>query len=67
MEIYFPSLLSRNKALLIIGLTRRQLELLASRGIIRTYTTKGGHKRYFRDDLIQLLNENHEKQSFDEV
>lgn len=67
MEIYFPSLVSRNKALSIIGLTRRQLELLASRGIIRTYTTKGGHKRYFRDDLIQLLNENHEKQSFDQV
>ena len=58
MELYFPSLLSRNKALLLIGITRRKLENLANSGIIRTFTTKGGHKRYFRDDLIKFINEN---------
>jgi hypothetical protein len=57
MEIYFPSLLSRNKALLLIGITRRKLEKLVESGVIRTFTTKGGHKRYFRDDLIKLINE----------
>ena len=67
MEIYFPCLLSRNKAMLLIGLTRRQLELLAIKGIIRTYRTKGGQKRYFRDDLIKFINEHNKEQSFDQV
>ena len=67
MEIYFPCLLSRNKAILLIGLTRRQLELLAIKGIIRTYRTKGGQKRYFRDDLIKFINEHNKEQYFHKV
>ena len=67
MEIYFPYLLSRNKAMSLIGLTRRQLELLAIKGVIRIYRTKGGQKRYFRDDLIKFINEQHKKQYFYKV
>lgn len=61
MEIYFPSLLTRKQAINFIGLTRRELESLATSGAVRTYTTKGGHKRYFRDDLIKIINEHKQK------
>ncbi len=57
MEIYFPCLLSRKKAMQCSGLSRTLLERLAKAGVIRTYTTKGNHKRYFRDDLINFINE----------
>lgn len=66
MEIYFPSLLSRNKASILAGLGRKALEKLAKDNIIRTYTTKGGHKKYFRDDLINFLT-NNEKQHINKV
>lgn len=59
MEIYYPFLLTRAKAMLLMGLTRRRLEDLAINGIVRTYTTKGGHKRYFRDDLINFIKDEH--------
>ena len=54
MEIFFPALLSRQKAMLFTGFGRKRLESLANRGQV---TTKGGHKRYFRDDLLKILNE----------
>lgn len=57
MEIYFPMLLSRKKAMNMSGFSRKTLEKLAKDGVIRIYATKGSHKRYFRDDLIKLLNE----------
>lgn len=57
MEIYFPFLLSRKKAMLMAKISRKRLEKLACSGVIRTFTTKGGHKRYFRDDLIKLIYE----------
>lgn len=59
MEIYFPCLLSRSKAMLFIGLTRRKLTQLANSGAVRTYRTKGGHIRYFRDDLINFIKNEH--------
>jgi hypothetical protein len=59
MEVYYPILLTRSKAMLLMGLTRRKLESLAMDGIVRTYTTKGGHKRYFRDDLINFIKNEH--------
>ena len=62
MEIYFPCLLSRKKAMLCSGLSRTSLEKLAKDGVVRTYNTKGSHKRYFRDDLINFLNEKLQKQ-----
>jgi len=43
----------------LMGLTRRKLETLAMEGIVRTFTTKGGHRRYFRDDLINFLKNEH--------
>lgn len=67
MELYFPSLLPRNKAIQLIGLTRRRLEELANNGTIRTFATKGGHRRYFRDDIIKFLNEHNKKQPFNQV
>ena len=57
MEIYFPFLLSRKKAMLMFKISRNKLEKLAKSGLIRTFTTKGGHKRYFRDDLIKTIYE----------
>lgn len=57
MEIYFPFLLSRKKAMTMARISRKKLENLAKDGIIRVFTTKGGHKRYFRNDLIKYLYE----------
>lgn len=54
MEIYYPTLLSRQKAMLWTGLGRKKLETLAKEGHVRIFTTKGGHKRYFRDDLTKF-------------
>lgn len=61
MEIYFPSILSRSKAMVLAGIGRKKLENLAKEGLVRTFTTKGGHKKYFRNDLIKLF-KNNEKQ-----
>ena len=57
MEVFYPALLSRQKAMLFAKIGRIRLESLARNGQVRTFTTKGGHKRYFRDDLIKYLNE----------
>jgi len=57
MEIYFPTLLSRQKASAFTGFGRKKLATLSRTGQVRTFTTRGGHKRYFRDDLIKILNE----------
>jgi hypothetical protein len=57
MELYFPSLLSRQKAMALTKYGRKRLESLARNGLVRTFTTKGGHKRYFRDDLLKIIYE----------
>lgn len=57
MENFIPILLSRQKASAFTGFGRKRLESLAKRGLVRTFITKGGHKRYFRDDLQIILNE----------
>lgn len=57
MEVFYPVLLSRQKAMLFAKIGRIRLESLAQKGQVRTFTTKGGHKRYFRDDLSKYLNE----------
>lgn len=62
MDVYFPELLPRKKAMQIFGFSRKLLEKLAKNGIVRTYSTNGGHKRYFRDDLIKYFNEELQKQ-----
>lgn len=62
MEVYFPELLSRKKAMMIFGFSRKTIEKLANTGVIRTYITVGGHKKYFRDDLIKYFNEKLQKQ-----
>lgn len=66
MEIYFPSILSRSKAMFLAGIGRKRLEKLAKEGLVRTFTTKGGHKKYFRNDLIKLF-KNNEKQHLNKV
>lgn len=57
MQEHFPVLLSRKKAMTLLGRGRKYLENFASRNKVRTYVTKGGHKRYFRDDLTKHLND----------
>ena len=57
MEVYYPTLLSRQKAMLFANIGRIRLESLARNSQVRTFTTRGGHKRYFRDDLTKYLNE----------
>lgn len=57
MKIFFPNLLSRQKALLFTGLSRHKFNLLIKEGKVRFFTTKGGHRRFFRDDLIQFIYE----------
>lgn len=54
MEFFYPSLLSRQKAMLFTGFGRKRLETLILNHQVRIFTTKGGHKRYFRDDLKKL-------------
>lgn len=54
MEFFYPLLLSRQKAMLFTGFGRKRLETLVIKRQVRTFTTKGGHKRYFRDDLKQF-------------
>ncbi len=54
MEIFYPYLLSRQKAMSFAGIGRKRLETLSNKRQVRTFTTKGGHKRYFRDDLQKL-------------
>jgi hypothetical protein len=57
MEIYYPALLSRQKAMHLTKFGRIRLENLVKKGLVRIFTTKGGHKRYFRDDLIKFIYE----------
>lgn len=57
MEIYFPMLLSRQKALMLSKISRKALEKLCAQGLVRTFKTKGGHNRYYRDDLIKYIYE----------
>jgi hypothetical protein len=58
MEEFFPALLSRKKAMTFTSLGRKTLENLIKKENIRFFTTKGGHKRYFRDDLANFTYEN---------
>ena len=57
MELFFPAFLSRQKALLLTGLTRKKLENLINVHKVKFITTKGGHKRYLRNDLIKIIYE----------
>ena len=57
MQEHFPMLLSRQKAMNFCGLGRKALENFVTRNAVRVFTTNGGHRRYFRDDLAKHLNE----------
>lgn len=52
--------------MILAGIGRKKLEKLAKNGSVRTFTTKGGHKKYFRNDLIKLF-KNDEKQHLNKV
>lgn len=58
MQEHFPALLSRKKAMQFTGLSRKMLEKLVKTNDIRFFTTSGGHKRYFKQDLTKKLYEN---------
>ena len=57
MEEHFPALLSRKKAMLFTGLSRKMLEKFAKENDIRFFKTSGGHKRYLKQDLTKKQNE----------
>ena len=57
MELFFPSFLSRQKAMILTGLSRKKLESLINTHKVKFITTKGGHKRYLRTDLIKIIYE----------
>lgn len=47
-------LLLRTQAIELSGLTRKRIEKLANEGKVRTLRTKGNHRRYNRDDILNL-------------
>ncbi len=53
-----PPLLSRKAASQLTGLSVRYLDRLRKDGTLRTYKTKGGHHRFYRDELIEHINLN---------
>ena len=55
MEIFYPTFLSRKKAMAFTGFSRNKLENIVKTEKVKTITTKCGHKRYFRDDLLKLI------------
>lgn len=56
MQDFVPFALTRKKAMLFTGFGKVKLETLVRKGIVRHFKTCGGHKRYFRDDLIPIIN-----------
>jgi hypothetical protein len=57
MNEYLPMYLPRKKAMVATGMGRKTLEKFVEQNKVRYFTTKGGHKRYNRNDLINQ-NEN---------
>jgi excisionase family DNA binding protein len=49
-----PSLLTRTQAMQLTGMGRKTLEKLADQGKVRAIRTDGNHRRYHRDDFINL-------------
>lgn len=56
-----PPLLSRKAAATMTGLSVRYLDRLRRDGTLKTYVTKGGHHRFYRDELISHLNLNEQR------
>jgi hypothetical protein len=53
-----PLLLTRSEAWRFSGLDENYLDRLRRCGDLKTYKTKGGHHRFFRDDLINHIKTN---------
>ena len=53
-----PLLLTRSEAWRFSGLDENYLDRLRRTGDLKTYKTKGGHHRFFRDDLINHIKTN---------
>ena len=45
------------------GFGRKVIEKMADQGKVRTYRTKGNHRRYHRDDFTKHLSTNETRQS----
>jgi excisionase family DNA binding protein len=58
-----PALLTRSQAMNMTGFGRKVIEKMADQGKVRTYRTKGNHRRYHRDDFTKHLSTNEERQS----
>jgi excisionase family DNA binding protein len=57
-----PALLTRSQAMNLTGFGRKIIEKMADQGKVRTYRTKGNHRRYHRDDFLKLQSTNEERQ-----
>ena len=61
LRTQYPPLLTRKAASTMTGLSARYIDRLRRDGTLKTYTTKGGHHRFYRDELISYLNLNEHK------
>ena len=58
IEAKYPLLLTRSMAESMSGFNGQYLDLLRKSGVLRVYKTKGGQFRFYRDDIIQHINNN---------
>lgn len=61
MKGFNPLFLTRQKAMILTGLGRVKLNNFVNEHKVRTFITKGGHRRFFINDLTTLLNESLQK------
>jgi len=54
----YPILLSKAEAALMSGFNKQYLDKLRKSGDISVYKTKGGHHKFYRDSLINYINNN---------
>jgi excisionase family DNA binding protein len=52
LRTQYPPLLTRQAAANMTGLSARYIDRLRKDGTLKTYVTKGGHHRFYRDELI---------------
>jgi len=63
MAADFPPLLTRAQASKLTGMSTKYLDRLRVEGVVRVYTMLGGSThRFYRDDLLEHLGLNGEKQ-----
>lgn len=54
----YPILLSKAEASEMTGFNKQYLDKLRKTGDVTVYVTKGGHYKFYRDSLIEHINNN---------